>query len=214
MAFPRAARRGFTAFVVAGLVVGGAAFAVHFAEGSAGNGGQSAADASTSAGNAQPENAAVTAQLAYVLKHWKHYNTADYGVVPDNDCVDFASQSLIVRGWKMDHDWWSEGTGEDFDFSSAWVSSTAFRDYLAKSGRAKALTDAQRDQVKLGDIVQFDWDDSGDRDHTAVVTRITGSGDTIKIYYAGHTDDTDYRSVDWAITVNHPGASVYYWSIP
>ena len=154
------------------------------------------------------------AQLAYLQKHWKNYNTADYGVVPDNDCVDFASQSLIVRGWKMDDDWWSEGTGEEFDFSSPWVSSTSFRDYLEGSGRASALSDSHRDQVKLGDVVQFDWDNSGDRDHTGIVTRITGSGDDIKIYYAGHTDDTDYRSVDWAITVNHPGASVYYWSIP
>ena len=96
----------------------------------------------------------------------------------------------------MDDDWWTEGTGADFDFCSPWVSSTAFRDYLEESGRATALSDDQRDQVKLGDVVQFDWDNSGDRDHTAVVTRIEGSGDDIKIYYAGHTDDTDYRSVD------------------
>ena len=217
MAFTRAARRGITAVVIGGLVVGGAVFAVQLA--GAGNGGSEsqpmlgqAADAA--ARHAQPQDAAVVAQLAYLQKHWKNYNTADYGVVPDNDCVDFASQSLIVRGWKMDDDWWSEGTGEEFDFSSPWVSSTSFRDYLEGSGRASALTDSHRDQVKLGDVVQFDWDNSGDRDHTGIVTRITGSGDDIKIYYAGHTDDTDYRSVDWAITVNHPGASVYYWSIP
>ncbi|MGO4102807.1 amidase domain-containing protein [Leifsonia sp. YAF41] len=222
MAFSRTARRGITAVLIGGLVVGGAVFAMQFADGAdyfgLGGGGQSGSGAPGSSGgsasDAQPQDAAVEAQLAYVLKHWKHYNTAEYGVVPDNDCVDFASQSLIVRGWTMDDDWWTEGTGDDFDFSSAWVSSTAFRDYLEESGRATALSDSERDQVKLGDIAQFDWDNSGDRDHTAVVTRIEGTGDNIKIYYAGHTDDTDYRSVDWAITTNHPGASVYYWSIP
>jgi Putative amidase domain len=156
----------------------------------------------------------VQKQLAYVLAHWSHYNLDDYGQVGDNDCVNFASQSLIERGWKMDDDWWSEGTGRDFTFSKAWVSSTAFRDYLAESHRATALTDQQRDQVKLGDIVQFDWDDSGDRDHTAIVTRIDQVGGGIRIYYGGHTDDTDFRSVDWAITVNHPGATAYYWSVP
>lgn len=157
---------------------------------------------------------AVQKQLNYVLAHWKNYNLRKYGQLSDNDCVDFTSQSLIARGWKMDDQWWSSGTGADFDYSSAWVSSTAFRDYLAASGRATALTDAQRDQVKLGDVVQFDWDNSGDRDHTGVVTRIDHVDGKTVIYYAGHTDDTDYRSVDWAITVKHPGASVYYWSIP
>ena len=156
----------------------------------------------------------VQAQVDYMLAHWTNYNTASYGVITDNDCVNFTSQSLIQRGWAMDANWWSKGTGSSFTHSNAWVSSTAFRNYLASSGRATALTDQQRDQVKVGDVVQFDWDNSGDRDHTGVVTRIEGSGDDIVIYYAGHTDDTDFRSVDYAITVKHPGATAYYWSIP
>lgn len=157
---------------------------------------------------------AVQKQLNYALAHWQNYNTAEYGVLGTTDCVNFASQTLIERGWEMDDQWWTSGTGADFTFSSPWVSSTAFMRYLAFSGRATALSDDQRDQVKLGDIAQFDWDNSGDRDHTAIVSRIEGSGDNLQIYYAGHTDNTDYRSVDWAITENHPGASVYYWSVP
>ncbi|WP_104194371.1 amidase domain-containing protein [Cryobacterium sp. M25] len=161
-----------------------------------------------------PIDAQVQAQVSYMLAHWTDYNTDDYGVITDNDCVNFTSQSLIERGWTMDDQWYAEGTGSDFDTSSPWISSTAFRDYVAQSGRATALTDDQRDQVKLGDVAQFDWDNSGDRDHTGVVTRIEGSGDDIQIYYAGHTDDTDFRSVDYAITEKHPGATAYYWSIP
>lgn len=157
---------------------------------------------------------AVQKQLNYALAHWQDYNVAAYGVLGTTDCVNFVSQTLIERGWTMDTEWWTSGTGADFDFSAPWVSSTAFMHYLASSGRATALGDDQRDQVKLGDIAQFDWDNSGDRDHTAIVSRIEGSGDNLQVYYAGHTDNTDYRSVDWAITVNHPGASVYYWSVP
>lgn len=157
---------------------------------------------------------AVQKQLTYALAHWQDYNVAEYGVLGTTDCVNFASQTLIERGWEMDDQWWTSGTGADFRFSSPWVSSTAFMRYLDASGRATALTDEQRDQVKLGDIVQFDWDNSGDRDHTAIVSRIEGTGDDLVIYYAGHTDDTDYRSVDWAITVKHPGGTAYYWSVP
>ncbi len=161
-----------------------------------------------------PVTAGVKAQVDYMLAHWTDYNTAEYGVITDNDCVNFTSQSLIKRGWAMDDDWWSDGTGSSFTHSSAWISSTSLMRYLASSGRATALTDDQRDQVKLGDVVQFDWDNSGDRDHTGVVTRIEGSGDNIEIFYAGHTDDTDFRSVDYAITEKHPGGTAYYWSIP
>ena len=163
---------------------------------------------------AAPATVGVEAQVAYMLAHWSSYNTADYGVIADNDCVNFTSQSLIQRGWEMDDAWWSKGKGGSFTHSAAWISSTAMMKYLASSGRVTALTDDQRDEVKVGDIAQFDWDNSGDRDHTGVVTRIEGSGDNIEIFYAGHTDDTDYRSVDYAITEKHPGATAYYWSIP
>ncbi len=156
---------------------------------------------------------AVQAQLDYVLAYWSDYNLDDYGMLDDNDCVNFTSQSLIARGWEMDEDWWTEGTGVDFDYTTAWVSSTSFMRYLETSDRVRELSESQRDQVKLGDIVQFDWDDSGDRDHTGIVTAIEGSGDDLTIYYAGHTDDTEFRSVDVAITEIHPGGRVYYWSV-
>lgn len=156
----------------------------------------------------------VDAQMSYVLAHWDDYNLAEYGSLPDTDCANFASQSLLERGWTMDEDWWAEGTGDDFDFSKAWVSSTFFMNYVEEHPElAIALDDSQREQVKVGDIVQFDWDNSGDRDHTGIVSKVEATDAGTQVYYAGHTDDTDYRTVDEAITVIHPGASVYYWSI-
>lgn len=156
----------------------------------------------------------VGAQLAYIRAHWNNPNTAEYGYLDEVDCVDFASQSLIVRGWEMDDTWWAEGTGDDFDFSYEWVHSTYFSDYLAASGRATEIAWADRAQVKQGDIAIFDWDNSGDRDHVGIVTAVQTDADGVRIYYAGHTDDTLTRSVDWAITVNHPGAKAYFWSVP
>lgn len=156
----------------------------------------------------------VDAQMAYVFTHWNDYNLAEYGSLVDTDCANFASQSLLERGWTMDEDWWAEGTGDDFDFSKAWVSSTFFMNYVEEHPElATALDDTQRNQVKVGDIVQFDWDNSGDRDHTGIVSKVETTDAGTQVYYAGHTDDTDYRTVDEAITVIHPGASVYYWSI-
>ncbi len=160
---------------------------------------------------------AVAAQLEYVREHWEDTESDEFGFLGENDCVNFTSQSLLARGWETDDEWWyDEEYGDPYLSSDAWRSSTALMWYLEDHPeRATALTDDQRDEVKVGDVVQFDWDDSGDRDHTgivtAVITRLDGS---TTIEYAGHTDATWDRSVNWAITELHPGGVAYYWSIP
>ncbi|WP_308800251.1 amidase domain-containing protein [Agromyces silvae] len=152
----------------------------------------------------------IDAQLAYVLAHWDDYNTAEYPAVPGKDAVNFASQALIARGWTMDDAWNVDpSTGA---MSAAWSSSTALREYLlTRTDRATELTDAQRDQVKAGDLAQFDWDDSGDRDHTAVVTRVERTDAGTKVWVASHTKDADYWDVDAALASG--GGSVSWFSI-
>jgi hypothetical protein len=157
----------------------------------------------------------VDAQMTYALAHWQNRNVAEYGSYGDNDCVNFTSQSLIARGWVEDSEWNhtlnSDGTHK---YSPAWLSSTAMMRYFAaRPELATALTDQQRDQVVIGDVVQFDWDNSGDRDHTGIVSRIEGTGPDRIIYFAGHSLDSDYRSVDVAITTDHPGGTAYYWHL-
>ncbi|WP_353816746.1 amidase domain-containing protein [Agromyces sp. SYSU T00266] len=152
----------------------------------------------------------IEAQVSYVLAHWSNYNTAEYAVLGGVDCANFASQSLIARGWEMDAAWnYDRGTGQ---MTSAWSSSTALRDYLrTRTDVATELTDAQRGEVKVGDIAQFDWDGSGDRDHTAVVTRVEHTDDGTKVWVGGHTKDADYWDVDVALATG--GGSVSYFSL-
>ena len=172
------------------------------------NGGRS--DSSSAEASLAPN---VQAQLAYVRAHWKHYNTAEYETLGENDCVNFASQSLVARGWQQTEAWGYGADGVEASTPS-WRSSTAMADWLGLHPElAVQLDDSQRAHVKAGDLVQFDWDDSGDRDHTGVVTRIVQAASGIQIYFAGHTDDSEYRSVHEAIHVDHPGARVYYWSL-
>ena len=109
----------------------------------------------------------------------------------------------------MDGTWYYDaGTRQ---MSPAWTSSTALRDYLlTQPGRATPLTDAQRAEVKVGDIAQFDWDGSGDRDHTATVTRVEHTEHGTKVWVGGHTKDADYWDVDQALS---GGGSVHYFSL-
>ena len=86
------------------------------------------------------------------------------------------------------------------------------RDWLtSRPDLATPLDDSQRGLVKVGDIAQFDWDGSGDRDHTAVVTRVEHSADGTKVWVGGHTKDADYWDVDEALA--NGGGSVHYFSI-
>ncbi|WP_210480076.1 amidase domain-containing protein [Naasia sp. SYSU D00948] len=155
----------------------------------------------------------VDRQLSYVLAHWQSYNTAEYQTLEGNDCVNFTSQSLVARGWTQDGEWFYDPSSV-YSSGAPWRSSTAFRDWLRdRPELAVPLDDTQRNQVVPGDIAQFDWDNSGDRDHTGVVTRVEHTDAGTKIYFAGHTLDSDYRDVDQAITVDHPGGTAYYWHI-
>jgi len=152
----------------------------------------------------------ITAQMDYVNAHWNSYNYAEYGNLSGTDCVNFASQSLIERGWTMDAEW-SFDKATSF-YSPAWASSTAFAAYLtAHPERATPLTDEQRDQVKVGDVVQFDWDRSGDRDHTGIVSSVTKTDAGITITYAGHTVNTIENSVDDSLA--NSGGTVSYFSV-
>lgn len=152
----------------------------------------------------------IDAQVGYVLAYWSSYNSAEYPVIDGYDCANFASQSLIARGWAMDGGWYLDrATGA---MSPTWASSTALRDYLlTRTDRATYLDDGQRSLVKAGDIAQFDWDGSGDRDHTAVVTRVEHTDAGTKVLVGGHTKDADYWDVDTALATG--GGSVSYFSI-
>lgn len=153
----------------------------------------------------------VDKQLHYALTYWKHYNPA-WMPLDDNDCVDFTSQSLLQRGWKPAVDW-TPDKKNIYDAGAAWRGSNEFRDYVLSHRLGTELTDRQRSKVKLGDVVQFDWNGNGDRDHTGVVTRIVHAASGIKIYFAGHTNDSKYRDVDVAITKDHPGGKAWYLSL-
>ena len=178
--------------------------------------GREASDADSGVADFSAYSDGVAAQLSYAFEHWDDTESDVYGYLDDNDCVNFTSQTLLARGWAEDEEWWYDGSGDAYGHADAWISSTAMRDYLEEHPeRATALTDAERASVKVGDVVQFDWDDSGDRDHTGIVTSVETELDgSITILYAGHTDPTWDRSVDWAITELHPGGVAYYWSIP
>ena len=205
----RRRRAVVAAAAVAVLVAGGATIAWAVGQ-------QDSAASGVPALDTSDLSPSVAAQLEYAHDHWDDPDAERFGVIDENDCVNFTSQTLLARGWATDDEWWYDEGGDAYASSGAWISSTLLRDYLARHPeRATPLTDDQRDEVKVGDVVQFDWDDSGDRDHTGIITAVVTEADgSIDLEYAGHTDATWNRSVEWSITEQHPHGVAYYWSIP
>lgn len=159
---------------------------------------------------------AVDRQLEYALRYWKDYNLAEWGDFNPvgGDCMNFASQSLIQRGWEMTPEWHNYDAGSDY--TSPWIFVPSFDAWLRDNPQLGAveLGFDERDEAKVGDLVVFDWNGNGALDHIQVVSAIEQVDGRTVVKMVGHNLDSDFRDLDTTITVDHPGATGYFWSLP
>jgi hypothetical protein len=134
-------------------------------------------------------------QMAYAGRYWNATSSATFGYLAGSDCANFASQTLLARGWTRSSQWFNYGAG---NWSGTWVSSTAMSTWLKqRTDLATHLTYAQRDAVTVGDVVQFRWPGHSKTysswDHTGIVSKVVvlpnGRHD---IYYTSHTLNRQY----------------------
>ena len=160
--------------------------------------------------------AAVSNQLAYAKAHFKAPNVKDFGDLGGTDCVNFTSQTLLARGWSMTSGWKHELAGSNHEYSRPWISSTGFRDYLLGHPElAKPLSWSERAKVAVGDVVQFDWDASGDRDHTAIISGIatdTVSGEKVLLVSSHSPSAFDWPIKD-VLAEHGSETQVYFWHL-
>lgn len=158
---------------------------------------------------------AVDRQMQYLMTYWADYNVSEFGDLNSvgGDCANFASQSLLLRGWTMTDDWYNYDAGADW--SAAWGYVPSFESWLTANPQlgATELSFDERSLVKVGDLVVFDWNDNDFLDHIQVVSAVTTVDGVTSIKMVGHNLDTNYRDLDETITVDHPGATGHFWSI-
>lgn len=161
----------------------------------------------------------VDAQMQYALKHWKDYNSAEWGNLNPvgGDCANFVSQTLIQRGWVQTDTWFNRNAAATIsDWSPEWGYVPAMEKWLA-SDASRGLTRLsleQRDQVKVGDIGMFDWNLNNTPDHVMLVSKVQVVDGVTKIAFVSHNLDGDYRDLDNVLNVEHPGGTAWFWSIP
>jgi hypothetical protein len=164
-------------------------------------------------GGDTPRPASVVRETAYLERWWQHPNPA-YGSFGGTDCVNFTSQALHARGWPMTAAWGTSTVLGRRAATRTWVSSTALMRWLAtRPDLATAVDDRDRDRVAVGDVAQFDWDGSGDRDHTAVVTGVHHEGGRTVVEVAEHSPAGLHDSVDRLIAAHGGRGVVHYWHL-
>lgn len=170
--------------------------------------------AAASGHSSQPTGGDVAAQLAYLHQYALSYNSAqwaDYNPY-GGDCVNFASQGLLARGWTMDDTWNAPGLAAGA--SKAWISTTAMEAYLTASGFVANDLD-HLDRVRVGDIGIFDWGETGPGvDHTMTVSKVEYTSDGPVISFVSHNEDGDYRELQYTLFTQHQNSTVRIYSIP
>ena len=205
-----------------GTVTAVAPAALHFQPASAAivvTAGEEAVPQSTPLSFSYAVETGVDAQMQYALKHWKDYNSAEWGNLNSvgGDCANFVSQTLIQRGWVQNDMWFNKNAAATTaDWSPAWGYVPAMHDWFSSDSGPDVtrLNLDQRDQVKVGDIGMFDWNNNDIPDHVMLVSSVTVVEGVTKIGFASHNLDGPYRDLDVAITDEHPGGNAWFWSIP
>lgn len=112
-----------------------------------------------------------------------------------DDCTNFISQCLHAGGLPMtgigdrNKGWWMQSEKAASNrWSYSWTTSQALYLYLRKSLQAELLK--QPSELKMGDLIFYDWDGAGSFHHTTIVTDFDDAGDPL---VNAHTDPSFHR---------------------
>ncbi|MCF8563888.1 amidase domain-containing protein [Alicyclobacillus tolerans] len=132
--------------------------------------------------------------LRYAELWWNAANP-DF-VKLEDDCTNFISQCLFAGNLPMTGQghrgtgWWYQfdASLKSENWSYSWTTSQAlYLHLLAKAGAVRV--DSAQD-LKIGDVVFYDWDGSGKYHHTTIVTDFDNRGDPL---VNAHTDASWHR---------------------
>ena len=155
----------------------------------------------------------VDRQMQYAFRYWKNYNDAKWGDYNGigGDCTNFANQTLIARGWEMNSKWKSGGTVGTS--TPTWYYSPAIEEYL--DARHPRLQGREVwSQVRIGDLVLFDWEPNDTPNHTMIVSEVyEREGGETGIRCVGHNLDIRYRDLDDDVLPEYPDFDVWFYSL-
>ncbi|PWK13821.1 amidase domain-containing protein [Tumebacillus permanentifrigoris] len=114
----------------------------------------------------------------YAELWWNGYNPV-FQQMKGNDCTNYVSQVLyaggmpLVRGGSRSSGWWYD-IGGKHNWSYSWAVAHSLRLALTRVLHAQEVSDPR--QLKIGDVICYDWDGDGRWQHNTVVVDFDGGG--------------------------------------
>jgi hypothetical protein len=132
--------------------------------------------------------------LRYAELWWDGYNPAFPKVNPD--CTNFVSQCLFAGQMPMSGGgsraigWWCRFAQSKSakSWSYSWVTSHGLYSHLVNKAGATVIDEPK--DLKIGDVIFYDWEGRGRFHHSTVVTDFDGAGDPL---VNAHTDASYHR---------------------
>ncbi|OPA75545.1 hypothetical protein BVG16_19565 [Paenibacillus selenitireducens] len=132
---------------------------------------------------------------------WWNENNPEF-LAFEVDCTNFISQCLFAGGapiyytGKRESGWWYRGmvNGQE-SWSYSWAVANALNSYLDHStSHLQADVVARPTDLKLGDVISYDWDGDGRFQHSAMVTAFDPDGMPL---VNAHTNNGRHRYWDY-----------------
>ncbi len=153
-------------------------------------------DKAANAPRMQNENSAYerVKAIRYAELWWNDFNPTFANL--HDDCTNFISQCLFAGRLPMASaasrasGWWYQigRANENEPWSYSWAISQLLYHYLTHQIGAKRVASAK--ELKMGDLIFYDWDGSGRFHHTAIVTDFDEYGDPV---VNAHSDASYHR---------------------
>jgi hypothetical protein len=123
------------------------------------------------------------AAVAYAERWWNEPNQAYENF--EVNCTNYVSQCVYAGGAPMNYTgrrssgWWYKGyANKEEQWSFSWAVAGALQRHLGdpRAYGLRAQTVSEPQQLKLGDVICYDWDGNGRVGHSTIVTAFTPDG--------------------------------------
>lgn len=120
----------------------------------------------------------------YAELWWNSYNPAFIKFI-DDDCTNYVSQCLLAGHRRMTGGqnratgWWYRNgdASRQPQWSYSWSVANALHQYLVTEGQATVVSDPR--ELKVGDLIMYDWSGNGRITHSTMVVDFDSSGDPL-----------------------------------
>lgn len=133
--------------------------------------------------------------LRYAELWWDSFNPS-FTAFESDDCTNFVSQCLLAGNLRMTDGgnraigWWYKfpTNGTDANWSYSWSTANGLALWLTNRLGAQTITDPRN--LKIGDVIFYDWQGNGKYGHSTIVVDFNAEGDPL---VNAHTDPSYHR---------------------